>query len=141
MISPKSLFYRVVRKDGKWWGVLNRGSTFRVGIQGSYSLRKPGFSCDLKNGFLTVNRHSRWDFATGAIDTEDMRIASLLHDAFCNMYNEDIIPFGVRRKADVLFRKVLKEQGCPFIRRWYAYLAVSAYTYTREIGWHIVKRK
>lgn len=140
MISPNLIFYHVIKNDGEWWAVLDRSATFKIGIHGRYSMREPGFSCDIKHGLLIVHRHSRWDFATGAIDTEDMRIASLAHDALCNMYKAGAIPFSVRVKANIIFRKILKEKGCPFIRRWYAFFAVSVYTYLREFEWRIIKK-
>ena len=128
-IAPKDIFYHVLRREGKWIGKLNRAADFRVGGQDWGEMHTLAFDCELRNGWLRVNSGSKWDFATGAIDTEDMRQASLVHDAYCNMYNAGKITWKARRRGDTIFRKVLKEKGCSFFRRWYAYAAVTVHSY------------
>lgn len=131
MISPSTLHYHTLHRDGKWIGKLDRDAKFRVNIVGTVSFREEDFSCRIQNGTLVVGARSEWDFATGAVDSEDMRIASLLHDSFCRLHETKKISFEARRRGDYLFRKVLEERGCSWFRRWYAYLAVSLYSYMR----------
>ena len=66
-----------------------------------------------------------WDAASGAIDTPDMLAPSLAHDAICQMAYQD---WSVRKEGDVYFRKLLKDYGCPWIRRWYCYVFVRGYS-------------
>ena len=80
-----------------------------------------------ENGHLRVHTGFEWDFATGAIDTPDMVKASLAHDALCGLINHGKLPASEQKAADKFFRKVLKECGTSWFRRWYAYLAVRAY--------------
>lgn len=88
-------------------------------------------SCLLRSGgLLTVNPGFRWDFASGAIDTPPMVIASLAHDALCRLMAHGKLPWSTRKQADVYFRELLKANGCSFVRRWYAYLAVRGYSLT-----------
>lgn len=128
MVAPHQLYYYVIKDQGKWRGVVDKIVRFYVGGSETAHLKTPEFECLLRNGILSIHPESKWDFATGAFDTEDMRIASLLHDAFCLMWKENLISFKERRRANRLFRQVLEEKGCPWFRRWYAYLGVSVYT-------------
>lgn len=81
-------------------------------------------------GTLIVYEGFVWDFGSGpAIDTPDMVIASLAHDALCGLTDRGLVPWSVRKQADKYFRYLLKINGCPWIRRWYAYLAVRFYSY------------
>lgn len=129
MIAPRVLYYHVIHRNGKWIGVIDRTVMFFVGGSEHAFLDIKGFKCQLKGGILTVYKDSHWDFATGAFDTEDMRIASLVHDAFCNLHKASLISFKERMRANTLFRKVLEEKGCSWLRRWYSYLAITAYTF------------
>lgn len=128
-VAPSTLHYHVIYHNGKWTGVLDKIARFYVGGNETAYLNTDDFECLLRGGILSVHPGSKWDFATGAFDTEDMRIASLLHDAFCNMRKAFLISFKERMRANTLFRQVLDEKGCSWLRRWYSYLAVTAYTF------------
>ncbi len=132
MISPTTLYYHTRYVNGEWRGVLDRSVSFKFPVPQNSVFVGKSFSCVLANGILTVDAGSEWDFASGAIDTEDMRIASLAHDAICRMQEAGKLSFRNRRKGDALFRDILKEQGCGWFRRWYSYLAVSLYSYTKK---------
>lgn len=111
---------------------LYRGKTFDTGIVGhSAVVTRPYDACTLDAaGHLHVQEGFLWDLASGAIDTPDMVIASLAHDALCRITNDRLVPWSVRSKADTYFRKLLKELGCSFVRRWYSFLFVRAYSLT-----------
>lgn len=76
------------------------------------------------DGTLNIKAGFVWDFATGAIDTPDMVIASLAHDALCKLVTKGLLPKSAQKDIDVYFRDLLKELGTPFIRRWYSFIAV-----------------
>jgi len=87
------------------------------------------------DGMLTVWSGFVWDFGSGpAVDTPDVVIASLAHDALCRLTNRGLLPWSVRAEADAFFRYLLKINGCSWLRRWYAYLAVRAYSLTLAHG-------
>ena len=132
MISHETLYYHTKFVNGEWRGVLDRSASFVTHIKQYAVFEGRQFSCVLVGGILTVDAGSEWDFASGAVDTEDMRIASLAHDAICRLQEAGKIPFRARRKGDALFRDILKEKGCGWFRRWYSYLAVSVYSYIRK---------
>lgn len=132
MLSPETLYYHVLLKNGEWKGTLDKSASYCFDVPLYAVFEGRDFSCVLRSGVLTVDKGSEWDFATGAVDTEDMRIASLAHDAICRLHESGKIPFSYRRKGDSLFRKILEERGCSFFRRWYSYLGVSLYSYTRK---------
>lgn len=105
---------------------------FNTPIQGfSGIIEEPGEQCELRSyGKLIIKQGFVYDFASGAVDTPDMIIASLAHDALCRLTNRGTVPWKVRVKADKYFRQLLKELGTSFVRRWYAYAAVRAYSLT-----------
>jgi len=78
-------------------------------------------------GLLTLRTGFVWDFATGAVDTPDMVIASAAHDALCILVDEGYLPTQSQKDVDVYFRELLKELGTGFVRRWYLYLAVRVF--------------
>lgn len=128
-ISPRSIKYKTLHQAGHDSGFLLKECAFNTGIDENASLHLPDFKCFLHGGILHIRYGAVWDFASGAIDTEDMKIASLMHDAICYMYKEGKLSFNARRKGDYLFRKVLLEHGCSKFRAWYAYCAVTAISY------------
>jgi len=89
-------------------------------------------ACSLSyDGTLTVKSGFVWDMASGAIDTPDMAVASLAHDALCRLIKKGQLPTSTQKPADVYFRRVLKAEGCGWFRRWYAYWALRAYSHIK----------
>jgi hypothetical protein len=82
------------------------------------------------NGELTIFAGFEWDFASGAIDTPAMVIASAAHDVFCLMTDLGLLPWECRAQSDKYFRDLLKAEGVGFARRWYCWAAVRAYSKT-----------
>ena len=74
---------------------------------------------------LCIKACYAWDGASGpTVDTKATMYAGLVHDALYQLIRLGILPPGARKEADKLFRRLLKEDGMPFIRRWYFYRAV-----------------
>lgn len=116
--------------DGRW--ELLTDYAFQTGITGhDVTLSVEGKQCDLRpDGTLTCRKGFIWDLASGAIDTPDMIVASLAHDAFCYLTNHKVLDWSVRAEADALFKALLESMETNFIRRWYSYLMVRAYSLT-----------
>lgn len=82
------------------------------------------------DGTIAIRKGYSWNGASGpAVDTDDLMRASLVHDALYQMIEEGVIPLKCRKQADVTLRKICKEDGMGWFRRWYVYLAV------RTFGW------
>lgn len=118
MIAPDSISYKLLGDQA----VLLEAVGFNTGIEG---VNAKGTLCELSNdGVLIVKAGFTWDFGTWAIDTPDVVMASLLHDAMCNMTNDGVLPWKYRKTTDKLYRNILKEKGMGFFRRWLHYTAV-----------------
>jgi len=126
-LSNRGISYtRVGRKKYR----LDEGLTFYTPIKGYYrQIFEPNHHrCSIhEHGSLNIPAGFIWDMASGAIDTPDMAIASLAHDALCIMINRGCLPRKEQSTADAYFKQVLKEEGCGWVRRWYSYLVVRAY--------------
>lgn len=81
-----------------------------------------------RNGQLLVKAGFSWDGCSGpTVDDASNCRAGLVHD--CLYYLADLGLFDaekekIRKKADRIFRVILKEDGMPFVRRWAYYRAV-----------------
>lgn len=75
----------------------------------------------------------RWDLASGAIDTVDMIVPSLIHDALCQMTDQNLISWRHRETADELFLYLMENHGTPWFRRYYCYTAVRLYSKYRGL--------
>ncbi|HXK56874.1 MAG TPA: DUF1353 domain-containing protein [Gammaproteobacteria bacterium] len=84
-------------------------------------------------GRLVLRKGYIWDFATGAVDTPDMVVPSLVHDAFCDLINAGEIPKSCQSKADRHFMALMKQYNVAFARRWWVYLAVRAYSLIKSM--------
>ena len=124
MVRNKQLPYPKYYLDPeRWVGVLTEPFTYNTDIKGA-SASTLFIEIDY-DGALTIGEGYEWDFGSGpAIDTPDMVVASLVHDAGCDLTIEGAIPWEYRREFDREFRRVLKRYGTPLIRRWYCWLAV-----------------
>ena len=79
------------------------------------------------DGLLIIRKGYAWDGATCAIDTKDFMRGSCVHDAICQMVETGKLDHSNRKKADILLGRIIKEDGMPFFRRWWAYAAVRLY--------------
>lgn len=76
-------------------------------------------------GVLTVRRGYAWDGASGpAIDTENWRTASLVHDALYQLIREGVLVMAHRKAADDLMRDILLGKGMWVVRVVLAHAAV-----------------
>lgn len=112
-------------------GRLNEPEVFMGSITGYRVTFSNGvLSFDLyPDGTLIVDKGSIWDFGSFAIDTPAMVIASLEHDAFCEMTNHRVLPWSVRMEADKRFFARLGENGAT-VSRWWRTLGVMTYSQT-----------
>lgn len=77
-------------------------------------------------GMLHIMRGYAWDGASGpAIDTENWRTASLLHDALYQLIREGYLQMADREAADQLMFDVLLGKGMWTVRAALAHGAVS----------------
>lgn len=82
-----------------------------------------------ESGRLTIGVGFVWDFGSGpAIDTPDMVIASLAHDALGRLADRRGLDGKFRKQSDKYFRQLLRDNGASWFRAWYAYIAVRAYS-------------
>ena len=66
------------------------------------------------NGNLLVKAGYAWDGVSGPIqDTNENLRASLVHDAYYQLMRRRKVSKDYRKKADLLFKKILKEDGVP----------------------------
>lgn len=85
-----------------------------------------------EHGRLHVKAGYPWDFATGAVDTESIIKASLVHDIFCELINDGLLPEHVQVLADEQFRMIAKAEDMTWFRRMYAYTAVRLYQINKK---------
>jgi len=130
------LCYELIR--GKRWGRLLSDVYAATDITGYEALlpRKGRYARLEPNGLLTVRHGFEWDFGSGPVaQTPAMLRASLIHDVLCDMTNARLVPWSVRRKADALFRRQLKDYSPdrhllnPFrYHYWWRWAAVASYS-------------
>lgn len=132
--APSSLCYDLIR--GGKAGRLTAPAEFLTGITGhdaSIDYRRISghlVACSLSpDGRLAVRADTEWDFGSGpAIDTPAVVIASLPHDMLCHMTNLRLLPWSCRADADRMYRVMLAQNGVRFLRRWWQYVGVRAYS-------------
>ena len=74
--------------------------------------------CVNDNG-MAVQPGYAWDGPSGlTIDTRNSMRASLVHDVLYQTIREGGLRESIRRRADLEFRRILKEDGMWFPRRW-----------------------
>lgn len=121
-IPPNDLRYE--RISGYKYRLLDPYSV-EISILGFEGEVKGGWVGITRNGLLEYMRGYGWDGPSGpTIDTEDSLRAALVHDALYQLLREEILPRSYRKKADRIFRRILKADGMPLWRRWYWYQAV-----------------
>jgi len=111
---------------------------FRTPIMG-YMVRSDFYSLD-PDGRLRIFTGYCWDLGTMAIDDPAMVVASLEHDAFCDMCNVGELDYGLRPRIDTHFRKRLQDRSRSWVGKswaWTRYTGVVLYrklNITRHIG-------
>ncbi len=80
------------------------------------------------DGMLLIKNNYAWDGASGpAIDTKNFMLASLVHDALCQLIQTRMLDKSHQKAADKLLRKICLEQGMSRFRAWYVYYGVRGY--------------
>ena len=87
-----------------------------------------------RNGELEVRKGFCWDGASGAFDTKDFMVPSLVHDIFCVLVNRGILPPYAQALADEQLRLLEIESKMPWIRRMWTYIAVRLYQINKRPG-------
>ena len=80
------------------------------------------------HGILTILPDYVWDGATGGIDYKFLR-ASLIHDVLCESIGKKQLSVKYQPVADKIMKKITKEDGMFFLRRWWTYGAVRSFQY------------
>ena len=74
---------------------------------------------------VMVREGYAWDGASGpTIDTTNSMLAGLIHDVLYQAIREGLIPKRLRRRADRIFRILLRESGMSLFRRVLWFYAV-----------------
>ena len=74
---------------------------------------------------LRIKAGYAWDGVSGpTADTKATMYPGLIHDALYQLIRLEVLPMSSRKGVDKLFRRLLKEDGMTFFRRWYFYRAV-----------------
>jgi hypothetical protein len=86
-----------------------------------------------ENGTLIIRPGYNWDGPSGpAIDTESAMRASLAHDALYDLIDRGLLASRHRKAADEVLHRLALEDGMPWWRALYFYLAV------RLFGWAVL---
>ena len=81
----------------------------------------------LSNRQLTIHPGYAWDGASGAIDTQTIMRAALVHDALYQLMREDRLGSEYFHWANRVFRRLMLEDGVCKFRAWYVYMAVELF--------------
>lgn len=74
------------------------------------------------DGLLTVHRGYCWDGPSGpTIDTKNFMRGSLAHDVLYQSIRLGLLPFSLRKAADLELVKLCKTDGMSWLRRKYVY--------------------
>ena len=78
------------------------------------------------DGNITLTKGYAWDGPSGpTIDTLTFMRGSLIHDALYQLMREEFLDHKLYRKiADVILRKICREDGMWFLRAWWVYAGV-----------------
>ena len=77
-------------------------------------------------GNITLTKGYAWDGPSGpTIDTLTFMRGSLIHDALYQLMREEFLDNKLYRKtADIILRKICREDGMWFLRAWWVYAGV-----------------
>ena len=133
----EGVHYREVKDVPQYKYALLTGLMFNGAVYGSLgSLFVNHEYYAIEHGLVIAKKGYRWDGPSGpTLDDETNMRASLFHDIGYQAMTENVeiynLPylqkFSIRRAWDKLFRSILKEDGMPFFRRQYYFLAVRGF--------------
>ena len=77
-------------------------------------------------GKIKITKGYAWDGPSGpTIDTLTFMRGSLIHDALYQLMREEYLDHNIYRKtADIILRKICREDGMWFLRAWWVYACV-----------------
>ena len=77
-------------------------------------------------GKIKITKGYAWDGPSGpTIDTLTFMRGSLIHDALYQLMREEYLDHNIYRKtADIILRKICREDGMWFLRAWWVYAGV-----------------
>lgn len=135
-------------KDGTW-GQLRDDCAIMTGITGFdvglKQLTHDGMWVEFRlfsNGLMLILKGTQWDYGSGpAVNTPEMIRASLPHDMFCHLTNLGLVPWSVRKQADLLFRDHIKEFTPPLkwwnpMRYNYTWRYAGVRVYSKTVAYH-----
>ena len=79
-------------------------------------------------GLMTIHKGYCWDFATGALDTQTIIRASLIHDVGCQAIVDGLLDIKHKPQVDNEFNRICAKDGMGWFRRWYTFMAVSRFS-------------
>ena len=86
----------------------------------------------IHNCLMIISKDYTWNGADWpSINTKNIRRASCIHDALCQMIVEKRLNIRHRKYADRLLREICIDDGMTPLRAWWVYLAVRAYALVR----------
>lgn len=106
-------------------------------LENSYSTYEDDFFI-VKGNILYLKEGFRWDGNSGAKDTKNCLFASAVHDALCNMLNDNLMKYNCaeewykfRKMADKQYYRDIRSGGMNWVRSQTRYRAVKAYSKTQ----------
>ncbi len=96
---------------------------FDIGICPVVEIDSPGGWVRLTiDGKLHIRAGYSWDGASGGMwDSENVMVASLVHDALYQLLRERVLPQSYRPAADIVFWELCRQKGMSAMRAGYAY--------------------
>jgi hypothetical protein len=85
-----------------------------------------------KDGTLVVNAGYLWDGATGALDTDNIMLASCVHDIFCEIIGRNDLPVWVQALADEELLMITRIKGMSWYARMHVYFVVRFYQLNKK---------
>ncbi len=81
------------------------------------------------DGIMTLEQGYSWDGASGpAIDTPTFMRGSAVHDALYQLMRLGYLPRTARKAADMMLRKICRDDGMNRIRAWWVYRSVRLFS-------------
>lgn len=117
--------FKIVDVDGDAWYELTKPLVcLDTGIH-TYTFKNKVIHLE-HDGCLTLSKKFRWDGRSGPfiVDTANTLESSAFHDALYELIIIAVLPKKVRVLADLLMRRIDKENGVNFVRRWYSHVGL-----------------
>ncbi|PWJ38462.1 DUF1353 domain-containing protein [Sediminitomix flava] len=112
------------RKLQKYKYQLVKDFTYESTIK-NYKVENHKFIALNEDGVIGIKKGYAWDGASGpTIDTENSMKASLVHDAFYQLFREGYLPQSEVKSTDQLFKTMLRDAGMSKFRSFYWYLGL-----------------